>query len=121
MADRADTHAFLGRDDVVVVALGSSASDGVPQLREKLRSVLAREGPAPGCVVIDATGAAGVDPVQLAAKVAADPPTALPLAVVSADAAADTHAGQVKTVDGVVVAPTVRQALEACREQGYTS
>lgn len=117
MAQRADTHAFLGCDDVVVVALGSSASDGVPQSR----SVLAREGPVPGCVVIDATGAAGADPVQLAAKVAADPPIALPLAVVCADAAADAHAGQVKTVDGVVVAPTVRQALEACRQQGYTS
>jgi hypothetical protein len=41
--------------------------------------------------------------------------------LVCADATGDTGPEQVQSVDGVVVAPTVRQALEACREHRYTS
>jgi regulator of RNase E activity RraA len=113
-----DAHSFSAEDRVLVVALGSSAGNGLSRLREKVRSVIDDECRAPDCLVIDATGAAGVDAAALAGDVAAERLGLRHIAVACADA---PDSAPTRTIAGVVVAPTVRQALEACRRHRYTS
>lgn len=108
---------YMASGNVRVLAFQRHAGASAIQTLGERISAIATSEPQPTCVVIDTTGVHGPDGGQLAAGLVENLHTAaqsgIRVAVVSSDAAVygALHGSE---IEHLVIAPTIRQAMQAC-------